>query len=93
MPTVIHSASIPLEVEIDAYHQDEMYPEAQSIRVLIPFGAGVKVTHDAAGRSWLDITSLVITDGQTDAWTEVEAVMRDADAGILESDRDERMPA
>ncbi len=94
MPLATHPATIPVAVEIDAYHQAETIPEARAVWVLLPEGARTPIKIDRAGRKWIDIHDLVIVDSQREAWDAIEDEMKDADAAVLEEARDDqREPA
>lgn len=82
----IHYVTIPVKVEVDADHQEDTVPLAEAVWVRLPEGARTPIKIDRAGRKWIDIHDLVIVDGQREAWDAVEAEMKDADAGVLDSE-------
>ena len=90
MTSAIHYVTIPVKVEVDAFHEEETVPEPQAVWIRVPVGAGVRMRVDKAGRSWMDIHELVIVDSQKEAWDEVEAQLKDADAEILDGAREAR---
>lgn len=86
MTSATHPATIPVAVEIDAYHQDQCVPEAQAVWVRVPPGARFPMKIDAAGNKWLDMADLVLVDSQREAWDTIQAEMMHADAGVLDSE-------
>ncbi len=86
MTSATHPATIPVAVEIDADHQEDTVPLAEAVWVRLPEGARLPVRIDRAGRKWIDIHDLVIVDSQREAWDAIEDEMKDADAGVLDSE-------
>jgi hypothetical protein len=90
MTSAIHYVTIPISVEVDADHQDEMIPEPQAVWLRIPPGAKIKMRVDKSGREWMDIHELVVVDSQSEAWDAIAVELQDADADILDGAREAR---